>query len=162
MPITKKEAAAYLGVTIRSIEGYAAKGKLTPAKAKGTRGDITVYDEQELEKLKTEREQVVYLERPQTEAITLTEKSPATVLEIRREINETRQALLDYLHGQKAKPQANVGEKIMLTLADAAALSSLSENHLREAVKAGKLKGKIIGRGYKIKRTDLDAYIRKL
>jgi len=50
----------------------------------------------------------------------------------------------------------------MLTLADAAALSSLSENHLREAIKAKKLKGRIIGKGYKIKRVDLDAYIKKL
>ena len=50
----------------------------------------------------------------------------------------------------------------MLTLADCAALSSLSEHHLSEAVKAGRLKGKIIGRGYKVKRVDLNAYVKRL
>jgi excisionase family DNA binding protein len=162
MPMNKKQAAAFLGVTIRSIEGYATKGKLTPAKAKGERGDITVYDESELEKLKAEREQIVFVERPESQALTPVEQSPGTALEIRREIDETRQALLAYLHGQKSQSQASVGEKVMLRLADAAALSSLSENHLREAIKAGKLKGRIIGRGYKIKRPDLDLYIKKL
>jgi excisionase family DNA binding protein len=44
----------------------------------------------------------------------------------------------------------------------AAALTSLSMNHLREAIHAGKLKGKIIGKGYKIKRSNLDAYVKKL
>ena len=52
-------------------------------------------------------------------------------------------------------------QEIVLTLTDAAALTSLSESRLREAVKAKRLQGRIIGRGYKIKREDLDADVRK-
>ncbi len=47
-------------------------------------------------------------------------------------------------------------------LYDAATLTSLSAGHLRAAIHTGKLKGKIIGRGYKIKRDDLNTYIHKL
>jgi excisionase family DNA binding protein len=41
----------------------------------------------------------------------------------------------------------------------AAQLSGLSHNHLREAIREGKLKGRIIGRGFKVKRSALDAQV---
>jgi excisionase family DNA binding protein len=50
----------------------------------------------------------------------------------------------------------------MLTLQEAAALSNLSRAHLRQAIRCGKLKAKIIGRGWRIKRADLDTYVRAL
>ena len=57
---------------------------------------------------------------------------------------------------------AEVAHKIMLTLPEAAVLTSLSRNHLREAISKGKLKARIIGRGWRVKRSDLDAYVKKL
>jgi excisionase family DNA binding protein len=45
---------------------------------------------------------------------------------------------------------------------EAAQLSGLSRGHLREAIDAGKLKARIIGRGWRVKRDDLDAYVKKL
>lgn len=59
-------------------------------------------------------------------------------------------------------PVADFAHKIMLTLPEAAALCSLSRNHLRQAIKNGLLNAQIIGRGWRIKRTDLDGYIREL
>ena len=55
-----------------------------------------------------------------------------------------------------------LADKLTLTLTEAALLSGLSRSHLREAIEAGELKGRIIGRGFKVKRADLDAYMRKL
>jgi excisionase family DNA binding protein len=52
--------------------------------------------------------------------------------------------------------------KLTLSITEAAALSGLSANHLRAAIKAGKLKARIIGKGYRVKRPDLDAYIKSL
>jgi excisionase family DNA binding protein len=37
-----------------------------------------------------------------------------------------------------------------------------SRNHVVEAIHAGKLKAKIIGPGWRVKRDDLDAYVLKL
>jgi excisionase family DNA binding protein len=47
---------------------------------------------------------------------------------------------------------------------EAAQLAGVSTNHIREAIKAGKLKVvKDAGRGFgKVKRTELEAYVRKL
>jgi excisionase family DNA binding protein len=50
-------------------------------------------------------------------------------------------------------------EKLLLNLNDCRLLTGLSDANLREAIKAGRLSAKIIGRGYKIKRTDLDKFV---
>jgi excisionase family DNA binding protein len=157
MPLTKQEAANLLGVTIRSIEGYVKKGRLSVAYTKGERGNIAVFDEQELEKLKAERDQVTFVERPATD-----QPHAGSLALMRPDAGRALAALVEAIQSAPARPSANVSEKLMLTLADASALTSLSVNHLREALHAGRLKGKIIGRGYKIKRTDLDTYIKKL
>jgi excisionase family DNA binding protein len=41
-------------------------------------------------------------------------------------------------------------------------LSGLSRNHLRQVIEEKKLKARIIGRGWRVKRGDLDAYVKKL
>ncbi len=53
-------------------------------------------------------------------------------------------------------------EKLLLNLNDCRLLTGLSDANLRDAIKAGTLKGKIIGRGYKIKRQDLDDFVNNL
>jgi excisionase family DNA binding protein len=64
-----------------------------------------------------------------------------------------------------SQPRASTVElsaKHFLTLEEAAALAGLSKEHLSEARKAGKLKAKIIGRGWKIRPKDLQSYTDKL
>ncbi|MDQ3254530.1 MAG: helix-turn-helix domain-containing protein [Acidobacteriota bacterium] len=48
------------------------------------------------------------------------------------------------------------------TLAEASALTNLSRNHLRQAIEDKKLRARIIGKGWRVKREDLEAYVRKL
>jgi len=57
---------------------------------------------------------------------------------------------------------SDIAQKIMLTLPEAALLTSLSRNHLRQAIEEKKLRARIIGRGWRVKRDDLDAYVKKL
>jgi len=47
-------------------------------------------------------------------------------------------------------------------LTRAAQLSGLSRGHLREAIEEKKLKARILGRGWRVKRDDLEAYVKKL
>jgi excisionase family DNA binding protein len=157
--MTKKEAADFLGVTIRSIEGYAAKGKLHPAKAKGERGDISVYDDDELKRLKAEREQVVYVERPdaaqQTEALTTIARTAVTR---RTELAD----LLRLFENARQPTIADLAAKPLLKIEEAQKLTGLSRQTLREAIDKGRLKAKLIGRAYRVKQTDLAEYIKKL
>ncbi|HVG42460.1 MAG TPA: hypothetical protein VM888_12675 [Chitinophagaceae bacterium] len=53
-------------------------------------------------------------------------------------------------------------EKLLLNLTDCRLLTGLSDYYLRDSIKAGTLKAKIIGRGYKIKKQDLDEFVKNL
>ncbi len=55
-----------------------------------------------------------------------------------------------------------VADKLTLSLVEASQLSGLSRGHLRGAIEAKKLKARIIGRGWRVKRDDLDLYVKKL
>jgi excisionase family DNA binding protein len=57
---------------------------------------------------------------------------------------------------------ADAAHKLTLSLPEAAALSGLPLKHLREAIKGGGLASRKMGRGWRIKRADLEAYVRKL
>jgi excisionase family DNA binding protein len=55
-----------------------------------------------------------------------------------------------------------VSEKLLLSVKDCRFLTGLSEQAIRDAIRAGTLKAKVIGKGWKIKRTDLTDFIDKL
>lgn len=54
MSLTKKDAAALLGISTRQLENYARAGRVTVRKERGKTGDISVYDEAEINQLKSE------------------------------------------------------------------------------------------------------------
>jgi excisionase family DNA binding protein len=161
--MNKKEAAARLDVSTRLIEKYAGEGKLGEVKyVRGRTGRQADYDEQAVEKLKAELEAPAFALVPAGAAAQSREAGLVAPQDRERFINALEAIASHEQTRAGLVVAAGLGEKIMLTLADAAALSSLSTGHLRDALRAGQLKGKIIGRGYKIKRADLDHYVKKL
>ncbi len=166
--MTKTEAAAFLNVSPRTIEGMAAKGKLTPAKAKGKRGDITVYDESELERLKAERGQIVFTAAPEASAPASAEpQALARLSDVRpSELVAALTAAIDRARERNhiAPTVSDLAQKLLLSIPEAAALSGVPAAKLRSAVNAGSLRTvKSVGRGLgKVRRADLDAYVKKL
>ncbi len=75
-------------------------------------------------------------------------------------------ALESLRRDEPSKPPAlsasEVAHKILLTLQEAAVLTGLSRKRLREAARGGALKAQMIGRRWRIKRADLDDYVRNL
>jgi excisionase family DNA binding protein len=57
---------------------------------------------------------------------------------------------------------ADLAAKPLLTLAEASTLTGLSRAVLRDAIESKKLKARIIGRAWRVKRADLDMFIKKL
>jgi excisionase family DNA binding protein len=165
--MNKKDAAEYLGVSERAVERYAHKGKLSVRLEKGQRGDVAVYDERELKLLRDELDKKRTVIRPAIEAMPATSDDKPRQL-ARLSGNEDAGAMLMQIIMAASKGQStaraltDLAVKKLLTLAEASALSGLSYKHLREAIRTKKLKGKPIGRGYKVKQADLDAYIHKL
>ena len=147
--MNKKEAAEYLGVSTRIIEKYASEGRLGEViYIRGKTGKQAKYDTEAVERLKT------ILESPDT-PITATKSQEARLF-----VASLLEALTT--HEQPRNEPIRVSEKILLTVNDCRVLTGLSEQTLRDAIHEGSLKAKIIGRGYKIKRQDLDNFINNL
>ncbi len=166
--MNKAEAAAYLNVSTRAVERYTAKGKLTPIYEKGRTGLAPIYDKAQLDSVKAEMSVPpaiqVKPDKPDTR-----DKGDAprksTALAIPR--FSKSDSLADFVAAieqarMQAKPFAPLEAKLTLSLSEASALSGLSRSHLRQAIEEKKLRARIIGRGWRVKRDDLDAYVRKL
>jgi excisionase family DNA binding protein len=58
--------------------------------------------------------------------------------------------------------KVSVADKLLLTMPEAQKLTGLSREFLKNAISSGNLKAKLIGKGWRIKRSDLNQYIDKL
>jgi excisionase family DNA binding protein len=172
--MNKRAAAEYLGISTRALEYYYTGGRseLSVRKVRGQTGEVADFDEGELRKLKAKidakrapRPAVVREDSDQIESHEAESRSLARLSDV-APIRDLALALKSLSEGlqtpAKANAQVPVADKIILTLPEASALTNLSRNHLRQAIEDKKLKARIIGRGWRVKRDDLDAYVKKL
>ena len=156
--ITKAEAARILGKSERFVERQHGRG-LTVFYEKGTTRDVPMYDEDEVRTLAEKRPAVI--PAPAEMAIATRGDNAASQLsELVAILRSAGEA--DRRRDSPAVTVTDLAHKLTLSLAEAAQLAGLSRNHLREAITEGKLKARIIGRGWRVKRSDLDAYVKKL
>mgnify|MGYP003376398843 FL=1 len=146
----KKTAAEFLGVSTRLVERYASEGRLgTVQYIRGKTGKQADYNDESVKALKE------VLESPDTAIV----KGPNS--------NDARlfvSQLIEQFSGIDKPRSASVrtSEKLLLTISECRLLTGLSEAALRDAVKAKQLKAQTLGRGLKVKRSDLDEFIRDL
>ncbi len=159
--MNKLEACKFLGVSERSLARYASQGRIGVKYVKGTRGNVAEYDNADLKRLKDELNQPVQvrgsLERLPAKSANL---AIAPVSDIGM-VPDLLSLIAERLKPAD-KPTVAVENKLTLSLAEAAALSGLSQHYLNEAIHAKKLKAAKRGRGWNIKRTDLDNFIKRL
>jgi len=154
MPLTKEEATKILGCKPRTLELYTQQGKLSVTYARGKRGRIAQYSEDEVRALKDQ------LESETIRPLLALQHQPANLAETIA--SSIALALIPVIHKPVDSPSVPIEAKPLLTLAECRSLTGLSRDILREAVRGRKLKAKIIGKGYRIKRVDLDSYVAKL
>ncbi len=183
--MNKKDAATYLGISTRTLEWHVKQKNIGARKVRGKTGEIADFDEGELRKLKAQiderRAPVHAVERVSHEShdteprnmtglARLSDVSPDQFMQMLAQaytagVSEVMQrlpAMLPAAPNGHAPATISVADKLTLSLVEAAQLSGLSRNHLRAAIEDKKLKARIIGRGWKVKRDDLDLYVRKL
>jgi excisionase family DNA binding protein len=165
--MNKREAAEYLNVSERAVERYANRGKLSVRLEKGKRGNVAVYDDGELRKLKAALDAERGVMRPAVALPDTPDQEPrqlARLSDVRGSVDFL--ALLSQLGNAAQTRQTlspvELAAKHLLTLDEAATLSGLSKNHLSDAIHSGKLKAKKIGRGWKVKPLNLKSYTDKL
>ncbi len=165
----KKQAAEFLGVSPRTLERYTTQKKLSVTYRQGKTAAEAVYDDNELQRFKGALENKTFPTRPAVEqssadvqALVATARATGlteAVGGVRNDLISALEALRPNGTDHRSVP---IADKILLTLAEASALTNLSRNHLRQAIEDKKLKARIIGRGWRVKREDLDAYVKKL
>jgi excisionase family DNA binding protein len=164
--LNKEEAASFLGVSVRALQRYAAQGKLSVTYTRGARGQVAQFNEEDLQAFKQQLSQPAYPQRPAF-AASYDKLGPQAVAPV------TASGLVPAALGErlitaleKLQPNGHVtislGDKLTLSLKEAALLAGLSRSFLLDAIHSKKLKAAKRGRGWNIKRADLEMYIRKL
>jgi excisionase family DNA binding protein len=168
----KQETAEYLEVSVRTLLRLVDQGKLAHM-PKRRPTDETIFDVGEIDRyarqLKDEAAGIVSgvvapLEK-QTPARPAGAMTRRTTTAVALGTGGTVDALAmqdRMLRAFEALAAPPVAHKLTLSLVEAAVLSGLSRGYLRKAIAEKKLKARIIGRGWRVKREDLEAYIKKL
>jgi excisionase family DNA binding protein len=153
--MNKEQAATSLGISVRSLQRLVQSEKISVKYKRGESGkQEAVFDAEELANYKSERD---------SETV---KPSNATISDTALARNDTHQ-FLELLRTAVTPTEVKtssvaIADKPLLKLDEASALTGLSRDTLRKAIDAKGLKGKIIGRAYRIKRADLDRYIKNL
>jgi|SRR6185503_2882038 len=183
MRLTEQQACTVLEVTPATLSVYVANRRLHVTRKRTIRGLVIYYDKTEVELLKRQiQEDQEYLRKqigrdkhssrvfePELVGVDFDTADgngngtgantaiPASVPVIER--------LVSLLEGLTPgdNPRVPIERKLLLTMAEAAAYSGVSEIKLNAAIRAGHLGArKDLGRGQRIKRMDLEEYIRSL
>ena len=169
--LTKQQAADFLGVTVRTLERYTQEGKIGGRYEKGKTRSVLVYDESELRAFKAELETKTY--KPAVDPTPTNRDNHRA--ELSRFVEGTQllplldglNHLIDVVKLVREEQEVDrltvpIHHKLTLSLAEASALSGLSRQRLRQAIKDGTLQAQIIGKGYRVKRTDMEDYVDSL
>lgn len=173
--MNKTEAAEYLGCSVRQLERYTADNRIGVKMEKGRTRPTPIYDESELEAFKTSLERVVHrpaIQRMETPAnsaetaIATQGDGGLSVLSQASQMEAFARFIVEAVKAEKPETSApslsDLSAKLLLTLAEAQALTGLSRDVLRAAIEDGSLSARRIGRAFRIKRGALDRYIEGL
>jgi excisionase family DNA binding protein len=171
--MNKEQAAKKLQMSVRSLQRAVAaemekpkeQRRLNVVYKRGKSGkDEAVFDAREVVAYKREREQVTEREpQPKKESTALV---PMTTGDASRQTQLVAlvSAVREIVQGAPTRADVTLSDlavKPLLKLDEAARLTGLSRAILRDAIEAGSLKAKIVGRAWRVRRVDLDAYVTK-
>lgn len=146
--MNKKDTSEILGVSTRLVEKYASEGRLGEVTyVRGKTGKQADYDREAVERLKQ------VLESPDTAIATKTPDARVVAASLIEAITSREES---------RSKSVRVSEKLLLTVKDCQLLTGLSEQTIRDAIRDETLKARVIGRGFKVKRSDLNDFISSL
>ena len=176
--MNKQEAADYLGVSVRALERYVQQGRISVKYEKGKTRPTANFDPKELETFKTELEQptikpafesrqLATEQQPQQGNLTYQSGEMARFDEVSEfgeigVIEKLSGIIETLLRKDDSQPLVPIADKLLLTIAEVQSLTGLSREVLKDAIASGELKAKVIGKGWRVKRTDLQEYVDKL
>jgi excisionase family DNA binding protein len=155
--MNKEEAAKEVGISVRTLQRAMKDEKISYSyqRSKANGKQEVVFSEDDIASYK--------------KTLEYKEEKPATALMTRPDTDLARSVviatkeILEFNYGlSKPGHSVAVEAKLLLKLDEAALLTGLSKKILRNAIEEKKLKAQMIGKAFRIKRADLDAYIKNL
>ena len=164
--LSKKEAAEYLGISSRTLERHVKDGKIGVRYQPGATNDVAMFDEQDLENFKNERQAPKIKPTVVQSTSELVDRQPTDLIDRTAQSSGGFLAPLiapfrDFSERLFSFPFLLQG-KILVTLNEAQIITGLSREILMTAIKSGELEAKIMGKAYRIKRKELERYIDEL
>lgn len=179
MSLTEQQACKLLEVTPATLNMFVATHRLGVSRKRTIRGVVVSFARAEVEALKKEiqKDEEHFRTHYQREHASYDTFEPELVehengsakhngrnsfVPASAPVLDRLLVLLEALTPNE-HPRVPIERKLLLTLPEAAAYSGLSEVKLNEAVRAGKLHArKNLGKGYRIKRSDIEAYVKSI
>ena len=164
MYVNKKEAAEILGIGERTLRKIAEQGKLSVKYTKGKNGKVAQFLKDEVIKLKADREQPLIkptFDTPSNVSEDLGNLPAIVNSNFPIQAQETMIIALQNL-STSIIGELNLSNKLILTISEVKNLTGFSKNIIMSEIQNGKLKAKKIGRSWRVKKLDLEAYIRDL
>ncbi|RAM48058.1 MAG: DNA-binding protein [Hapalosiphonaceae cyanobacterium JJU2] len=170
--MNKQQAAEFLGVSVRALERYVQQGRIGVKYEKGKTRPTANFNPTELETFKEELNQPSY--KPVVEPRQITTEPIESSDKLVHDVGEISEfgslAVVDHLSDiiealltkSDLQPTVPIQAKLLLTISEAQALTGLSREILRDAIINKKLSAAMIGRSWRIKRSDLEDYIANL
>jgi hypothetical protein len=159
----KKEAAKYVGCSVRSLENYTSQGRIGVKYERSKTRPVALYSKAELDRLKAELDSTLYAPAVTTQedgkrgSIMRREPAAELMLVLTR-IFEAMQELA----GKEREPSiVELAHMPLLKLREAERYSNLSRAELLTAIETNDLKATKTEGEWKIRREMLEDYIRK-
>lgn len=150
--ITRKEAAEILTTSEKTVQRLTSSGKLSVTYQKRTSGgQEALYKTSEVKKARK------ILDKG-TELPVIVEK-PGKIMPAKKARTTSTKRTRSTSAAEKRVNIMEASVKLILTLAEACALTNLSRDFLIEELKAGHLRGIIRGQGWKIHRAHLEDWV---
>jgi excisionase family DNA binding protein len=187
--MTKKQACEALGISERTLDKHAREGRLSVQYVAIKTGKRAEFDQLEVERLKADLERAqgtvtdAYTPLPVGDA---TDPQAGAIQSLRAiaplprpmrgngngaqffVVSPEDFPAMAKAFGAATMPSGGaldtvpIADRLIVDLDGAAALSGLSRGQIREAIKAGELAARKIGRGWKIERAALDRWVKTL
>jgi helix-turn-helix protein len=158
--MNKREAAEFLNLSTRAVERAVARGKLGVRYKKNKHGYVALFNPSELRRYKSGLE-VPLPRRPFVEPVTPT--TPTTPDKQSPLMLGSAVTLSDSLNERtEGGPVVPLADKLTLSLSEASSLSGLSQEFLLQSIRKDKLKAFKHKKFWRIKRADLDSFVREL
>lgn len=161
--ISRKEAAEILGGSEKKIQRLIANKKLPVIYRKRlSGGQESMHRRADVERIKAVLDRGEALpDIPEAELIIYDNRTSTGLVKAQTQALTTQQTA-EPAKKRKTVDPVRAAHKLILTVAEASALTSLSDADLRAEIRAGNLVAFERGRGYKITRKDLNAFVKGL